>query len=306
MRIGFMMPYDPKRIEFAKRHGFGSTELQVRPGCGFFPGDVGWKEKADKVKHAFVAADLRISCLACFYVNHMDDREADRDKELVRNSILLAEKMGVGVVGGFSGRIMGEDLPKSLPKFREIWSEHAKFADDHGIRIAFEHCPMGWYNTPAHGNNMICTPGIWERAFNEVPSDALGLEWDASHLVCMFIDPVANLRQFGKRVYHVHAKDAHVHRDLLEKYGFWHPGVTEHCFPGLGDTNWALVVKELLRQGYTNDLNIEGWHDAVFRDHKDKPPPDVAQNVSHTARRDLEDAGLLLALKHLSQFVPAE
>lgn len=293
MRIGFMMGYDPERIEFAKQHGFGCAELQVGPGCGFFPGDRDWQDKAGEVKHAFATAGLRISCLAAFYVNHLDDAHAAQNRQLVRNAILLAERLGVGVVGGFSGRVVDKDLHESLPKFREVWSEHAQFAADHGIRIAFEHCPMGWYNTPAHGTNMICTPAIWERAFNEVPSAALGLEWDPSHLVCLFIDPVANLRRFGSRVYHVHAKDAHVNQDLLAKYGLWHPGVTEHCFPGFGDTNWALVIKELLRQGYKGDLNIEGWHDAVYRNHS-------------MAGRDLEDAGLLIALKHLAQFVPAD
>ena len=119
-------------------------------------------------------------------------------------------------------------------------------------------------------------------------SEVIGLEWDPSHLICMFIDPVANLRKFGKRVYHVHAKDAHVNRDLLSQYGIWHPGVIEHCFAGFGDTDWNLCIKELLRQGYQGDLNIEGWHDSVYRD---------------TENRKLEDTGLILSFKYLSQFV---
>jgi len=43
--------------------------------------------------------------------------------------------------------------------------------------------------------------------------------------------------------------------------------VAEHRFPGLGQANWAQIVHALLRAGYDSDLNIEGWHDPVYRDH---------------------------------------
>jgi sugar phosphate isomerase/epimerase len=284
LRIGFMMGYDRERMDFAKRHGFRSVELMVAPDNGFFPGTPGWEAKADEVKAAFAADDLRISCLAGFYVNHMDPSQEAADIEKTRGSILLAERMGVGVVAGFSGRIVDLPLESSLPKFKELWGEHARFAEDHGVKIAFENCPMGQYCLPVDGINMMCTPDIWEKAFNEVPSPALGLEWDPSHLICLFIDPVTNLKKFGARVHHVHAKDAHVDRELMARCGVWHPGVVEHCMPGVGDTDWGLCIKELLRQGYTSDLNIEGWHDAVYSG-------------------DKEDEGLVIAIRRLEQFV---
>lgn len=289
MRIGFMMSFNKERMAFAKKHGFKSVELQVAPGNGYFPGDPDWESRADEVKASFAESDLRISSLAGFYFNHMDPAKAEEGKKLVQGTILLAERMGVKTAAGFSGRLASNKLEDSLPKFKEIWSEHAKFAEDHGVRIAFENCPMGYFNTPCDGINLMCTPDIWEKAFNEVDSKALGLEWDPSHLICMFIDPVENLRKFGSRVYHVHAKDAHVNRDLVEKYGFWYPGAIEHCTVGMGDTPWNLCIKELLRHGYDNDLNIEGWHDAVYKDNE----TDVKR----------EDEGLIIGLRHLEQFV---
>jgi sugar phosphate isomerase/epimerase len=284
VRIGFMMGYDRSRMEFAKQHGFRCLELMVNPNNEFFPGKPDWEAKADEVKAAYAAEDLRISCVAGFYVNHMDPT---REKEFVdqtRGTILIAERLGVGVAAGFSGRIMNEPLDASLPKFKEIWSEHAKFAEGHGVKIAFEHCPMGQFSTPVGGNNMMCTPDIWEKAFDAVPSPALGLEWDPSHLICMFIDPVETIKKFGERIHHVHAKDAHVNRHLMSHYGQWHSRVVEHCFPGMGDTDWNLCIKELLRQGYTNDMNIEGWHDGVYR-------------------QEREDEGLIISLRRLEQYV---
>lgn len=284
MRIGFMMKFDKERIDFAKSVGFKSCELKISPEDDFFPGRDGWESKAEEVRRYYDENGIRISCLAAFYVNHMDTGKAEEYKKLVKNSIVLAEKMNVPVVAGFSGRLAGKPLKESVPLFKKIWSEHVRFAEDHNVKIAFEHCPMGEFHTPSNGINFICTPEMWEIAFNEVDSDALGLEWDPSHLICQFIDPVANLRKFGKKVYHVHAKDAHVNQDILKQYGIWYPGAIEHCFPGLGDTDWGLCIKELLRCGYKGDLNIEGWHDVVYRGER-------------------EDEGLINAFKYLSRFV---
>jgi len=288
MRIGFMMSFDKERIEFAKSIGFKSCELRVSPEFDFFPEKKDWEKKAKEVKEIYKENGIRISCLAGFYVNHFDTKKEKEYKQLVKNVILLAEKMGVKVVAGFSGRIPGEPLEISLPKFKEVWSEHAKFAESHGVKIAFENCPMGYFHTPAGGINLMCTPDIWEKAFNEVNSEAIGLEWDPSHLICQFIDPIVTLRKFGNRVYHIHAKDAHINKDLLSQYGIWYPGVIEHCFPGLGDTEWNLCIKELHRQGYKGDLNIEGWHDAVYR---------------NSEKQKMEDEGLIISFKYLSQFV---
>ncbi|MGB9677288.1 MAG: sugar phosphate isomerase/epimerase family protein, partial [Candidatus Ratteibacteria bacterium] len=158
MRIGFMMAFDKERIEFAKKIGFGSCELKVSPNDDFFPGKDGWETKAKEVADYYKEKDIRISCLAGFYVNHMDPEKEDEYKKLVRNVIILAEKMKVPVVAGFSGRIVGKPLEESIGKFKEIWSQHAKFAEDHGVKIAFEHCPMGNFHTPCNGINFMSTP----------------------------------------------------------------------------------------------------------------------------------------------------
>jgi sugar phosphate isomerase/epimerase len=65
--------------------------------------------------------------------------------------------------------------------------------------------------------------------------------------------------------------------------------VAEHRFPGLGQADWAQIVHELLRARYDSDLNIEGWHDPVYRNHPGGP--------------QWEDAGLLIAKKTLEPFV---
>lgn len=293
MRIGFLTAFDRDRFAFARAHGFQSIELLAGPESEFCPPHPGWKDRAAEVRAACDQAGLVVSCIGGFYVNHMDaDADASRRHAAhVQHVILLAEYMRVPVVAGFAGRVVDQPLEASLPRFAAIWGEHALFAADHGVRIAFEHCPMGRFHSPFGGINCICTVAMWERCFAEVPSDALGLEWDPSHLICQFVDPVANLRAWGPKILHVHAKDAKVYRDVADRYGIYHDGAIEHCFPGFGDCDWAAIVKELQRAGYAGDLNIEGRHDAVFRD------------GNAPGRPNLEDAGLLLARRHLAQYV---
>jgi sugar phosphate isomerase/epimerase len=288
MRIGFIQRYGQLRIDFAVRNGFKSLELAVVPEDYILPANNGWKDKASRLKADLDQAGLRISCIGGLYVNHFDKEKAEFFAAFTKNTIRLAEFLNVPTVAGFAGKLIDRPLEESIEPFKKVWSRHAKFAEDHGIKIAFENCPMGWHHLPPGGNNCLCTPLMWEACFNAVPSDALGLEWDPSHLIGLMIDPIQNLRAWASKVYHVHAKDAKVYRFNLDKNGIFAHGSVEHCMPGFGDTDWAQVVKELLRAGYRSDLNIEGWHDAVYNN-----------GMTPTG----EDLGLILAYRHLSQFV---
>jgi sugar phosphate isomerase/epimerase len=303
MRIGFCNEYDPERIEFSRRHGFTCTSLitsHLDPQPDYLPGHEGWEERAEALKAEYDDAGVRISSLGAFYRNCLDPADEANSRQIVRNAILFAEHLGIPVVAGFPGRVMDEPLEASLPRYREVWSELARFAEDHGVKVAFENCPMGRHFSPVGGNNCMATPEMFEKCFNEVDSPALGLEWDPSHLVCSFVDPVANIRRFGERIHAVHAKGAKVHWDLVRRYGLWHRGAVEHCFPGLGDEDWGQIVRELRRAGYAGDLVIEGIHDPVYLDHSQWNSP-LAGKVP-----DLEDTGLLIALNHLRQWVPLE
>jgi sugar phosphate isomerase/epimerase len=111
-----------------------------------------------------------------------------------------------------------------------------------------------------------------------------------------------NIRKFGSKIFHVHAKDALINRHLLAEYGLCHPGVAEHRFPGLGQSNWAEIIHALVRAGYDSDLNIEGWHDPVFRDHTAAAGEETSDPL---AGWKLEEAGLLIGRRTLEQYVPA-
>ncbi len=231
----------------------------------------------------------------------MDPKQTESARAIFRRAIDVAGHIGVKTVSGFAGAVIewemnergGNPIYKPfenyLPQILAFWEPLARHAAGLGVRIAFEHCPQGTWHLPVMHYNILGQPAMWERLFNQTQCENIGLEWDAAHLMCQFIDPVANIHKFGRRIFHVHAKDAFINRPLLETYGICHPVVAEHRFPGLGQANWAEIVHALVRAGYDSDLNIEGWHDPVFR--------------NHDGGRQLEEAGLLIAKTTLEPLV---
>jgi sugar phosphate isomerase/epimerase len=319
MRIGFMTDANVPRLDWAAQNGFGSIEWNRFETSPVAPPHSHWQPFAEEFAGEVKARGLRISAIGALYKNPLDPKQTDYARTVFLRAIEVAAHIGVKTVCGFPGAVIElttnpkghnpvyQPFEPFLPRLLEFWEPLARIAADQGVRIAFEHCPMGPYHLPIMGFNMLAQPAMWERFFNETRCPNLGIEWDASHLICQFIDPVANLRKFGSRVFHVHAKDAFINRQLLEIYGPCHSGVAEHRMPGFGQANWAEIIHTLFRDGYDSDLNIEGWHDPVFRDHDAAPPADVAlAAINHQAGQKLENAGLLLAKRALEQFVPKE
>ena len=308
MRIGVVTGGALDDLERARRLGFRSVEWM-----GFARGPAGvnhadWKPVAEEYAARAKAHDIRISAIGAYYQNPLDPKQTDFARATLRHAIEVASLIGVRTVAGFAGGIIETDrnergghlvqrpLENYLPQIVAFWEPLATFAADHGVRIAFEHCPQGTFRLPVMHYNIMGQPGIWERFFDAAKSDNLGIEWDASHLICQFIDPVANIDRFGRRIFHVHAKDAAINRQLLERCGICHPGVAEHRFPGLGQADWPEIIRALLRCGYDSDLNVEGRHDPVFRDHE----PDEGTPL---AGRRLEETGLLIAKETLGRLV---
>lgn len=314
MRIGFLTGASLTQLEWARQNGFGSLEWMAFERSAAAPPNADWKPFAEEFAAAARERDLRLSAIGALYKNPLDPAQTEHARAVFHRAIEVAAHLDVNTVAGFAGAVIElETHPRGgnpvyrpfenhLPELLRFWEPIARRAADHGVRIAFENCPMAAYHLPVMGFNMMAQPAMWERLFNATGCENIGLEWDPSHLICQWIDPVANLRRFGSRIFHVHAKDAFINRPLLERYGLCHPGVAEHRFPGLGQTNWAEIVHGLLRAGYDSDLNIEGWHDPVFRDHPGVPPG----QANPLGGKRLEATGLLIAKRTLEQFVPKE
>jgi sugar phosphate isomerase/epimerase len=278
MRLGMLSRADNESLDFVQRLGFRCFEwvrIEESPCASHNPD---WRREADALREQTNHRDLRISAIAVWYRNALDPKQTDDARRILFHSIDVASYQGIRTISAFPGAVIETTFnerggapaftppEKFLVQTVEFWKPLAQRARDCGVRIAFEHCPQGPWHLPIAHWNVFGQPAVWNQFFEMAGYDNLGIEWDAAHLICQMIDPLENLREFAKRIFHVHAKDACIDVPLMRRYGICHPGVAEHRFPGLGQTNWGHVISELLRTGYDSDINIEGWHDPVYRD----------------------------------------
>src|SRR5262245_36294401 len=109
------------------------------------------------------------------------------------------------------------------------------------------------------GKNLATTPVIWRRMFSDISSNSFGLNYDPSHFVLQQMDPLSCLREFKRKLFHVHAKDMQIRADRLNEVGIfafpkeWHvPRI-----PGFGDIDWAKFMGMLFEVGYQGPVCVE-------------------------------------------------
>ncbi|KQN99851.1 sugar phosphate isomerase/epimerase family protein [Paenibacillus sp. Leaf72] len=177
-----------------------------------------------------------------------------------------ASLFGANIVSGFTGRLTDQPIDESIPRFKEVFGELTRRAADKGVRIAFENCDMG--GTWKQGDwNIAHNPAAWELMFNAVPEDNIGLEWEPCHQMVSLIDPIPQLRKWARKVFHVHGKDATIAWDIVKEHGVHGPQpFVWHRTPGFGDSNWSDIITILRQNGYKGTIDIEGWHDPVYKD----------------------------------------
>ncbi len=222
-------------------------------------------ELGKRCRNAIGDRDVTISTIGMFG-NPLEDQEMDRETlKGWQDCIDNAHYFGANCVAGFTGRIRNKPLPESLPRYKEVWSELNKRAADKGIRIAFENCAMNG-NWQTGDWNIAHNPDAWELMFDTLPEDNIGLEWEPCHQLVYLIDPLPQIRKWGKKFFHVHGKDATVRWEVIREHGIF--GKEEFVFmrtPGFGDSNWTDIISELRLVGYEGAIDIEGWHDPVYR-----------------------------------------
>ena len=221
---------------------------------------------AAELRDAIGDADVTIDTLGMFG-NPLEQSELDR-KTLAGWQALIdhAHLFGAKTIAGFTGRIRGKPIEASLPRYVEVWGELSRRAADQGVRLAFENCAMegNW----ASGDwNIAHNPDAWELMFDALPCENIGLEWEPCHQLVYLIDPIPQIHKWAPKFFHVHGKDATVRWDIVKTHGVFgkYPFVQMRT-PGFGDTDWTRVISELRLAGYKGSIDIEGWHDPVYRE----------------------------------------
>ena len=164
------------------------------------------------------------------------------------------------MVTTFIGRNPKKTIEENLSMLKDVWEPIIMHAEEAGVKIAIENCPMlfGSDQWPG-GQNLMTTPKIWKEVFNILPSDNLGINYDPSHFVWQMIDYIKPIYEFKDKIFHIHYKDIKVYRDKLNQVGimaypleFMSPKL-----PGLGDVDWGKYVSALTDIGYDGPTCIE-------------------------------------------------
>lgn len=228
-------------------------------------GDVNLRQLAEEVNEVIADNDIVISSLA-IYGNPLEEKPIDLEARKGWEELIDHVKLfNTDLVTGFTGRIRGEPIDKSLPKFKEVFEPLAKRAQDKGVRLAFENCDMG--GTWKSGDyNIAHNPTAWKMVFDILPMDNIGLEWEPCHMMVRLMDPIPQLRKWVDKIFHVHGKDATIAWDIIKEYGIHGPKqFAWHRTPGFGDSNWTDIITILRQANYKGTIDIEGFHDPVYR-----------------------------------------
>ncbi len=236
----------------AERRYAGVTHIDVS-GFG--------KAEADRVRDVMASAGVSISGLG-YYPNPLaaDEREAAVYVDHIKKVIAAAALLGVRQMNTFIGRDPSRSVEGNWPRFKATWPPIIRFAEEQGVRVGIENCPMLFTADEwPGGKNLATTPVIWRRMFEEIPSPSFGLNYDPSHLVWQQMDYRRPLKEFAGRIFHVHAKDVRLRRDRLDEVGILATPLEYHVpkLPGLGDIDWKDFVFSLREAGYDGPVCIE-------------------------------------------------
>lgn len=275
MKLGFVSAILPELsleqvLAFAAAERFDCVELMCWPVgraerrfAGVTHVDVSdfSQARADDVNALARAQGVAISGLG-YYPNPLDpDPEvARRTVAHLKKVIRATARLGVGRCNTFVGRDWTRSVDENWPRFLKTWRPLIAFAEDHGVRVGIENCPMLFSRDEwPGGKNLLTTPVLWRRAFSDLASDHFGLNYDPSHFILQRMDPLSPLREFKDKLFHLHAKDVRIRRERIDEVGVfaypleWH----QPRIPGHGDIDWGRFMAALRDVGYDGPVCIE-------------------------------------------------
>ena len=186
-----------------------------------------------------------------------------RAEALARNSDCIRACTAAGPQNFFA--VMLPEDP-TLPRIENYGYMVDSFAALAGVleKSGSHYVIEGW---PGPGA-LCCTPESYRAFFRDVPSPAMSVNYDPSHLIRMGIDPLRFLTGFVDRVHHVHGKDTEILAENLYQYGHEQPATFveriaygahswRYTIPGQGIFRWGEGLRILAENGYSGAVSIE-------------------------------------------------
>ena len=216
---------------------------------------------------------VEISSLA-YYPNTLEPNLEKRQSyidhlyKLMDASVML----DVNMITTFVGRDPKKSVSENLEIVKEVWPPIVKYAEEKGVKIGIENCPMLFTEDEwPGGQNLMTSPANWRKVFEIIDSPNFGINYDPSHFVWQQIDYIKPIYEFKDKIFHVHYKDIKVYEDKLNQVGIMaYPlDFMSPKLPGLGDVDWGKYVSALTDIGYDGYTCIE-VEDKAFEGSKEK------------------------------------
>jgi sugar phosphate isomerase/epimerase len=216
--------------------------------------------QATEIVGEIASRGLSISGLG-FYPNPLHPDPAHREDVIghLKKVMVAARKMGVPLVNTFMGGDAAKSQDENWEVALEVWPDIVRFAQDNGVKLTIENCPMIFSRDEwPGGSNIAWSPYIWRRILEQW-GGTIGLNYDPSHLVWLMIDQERFIREFGPHILHFQAKDVEIDQDGLYERGSLSGGIGWQIprLPGLGQAPWSRIFAALYSVGYAGECIIE-------------------------------------------------
>lgn len=250
------------------------------------------KQGPGRVLDLAEASGLQVTDLAPMVSLLAADSATEKEHMAVfRRNVEAAASLGVAVVKmvarpekgmyfrGMPGRppdTQAEGVVEAVKRFRKLYGEAVRFAEDRGVKVALETAPRG--------SSLASSPQMWDMLFEAVPSSSLGLAFDPSHLVWLMCGPIPPvIRRYSDRIFLVDGKDTEIYPERLQEQGNLGNSWWAYRVPGYGQVKWEDVLSTLYMCGFNYAISIEN-EDPVY--------PGLI--------------GMEMALRHLRRIMPPE
>jgi sugar phosphate isomerase/epimerase len=251
-------------------------------------------DQARELLDKFNAAGLQLSLGAFDNLIGGDPAQRIRNQNHLLRLIRIAHLLGgdandikVGTFVGYNHDLGNEEngFQKNLDEYVRVFKPIVKYAEDLGVTILYENCPMEGWRSPGYTstfNNLTGVLAARKLMYQLIPSKAHGEIYDPSHDIWQHTDPVDVIShtEMG-RLHRIHVKgtlkrsDVYwgnlyarqmVNADLATKAGIpvpqneWDRHNYEATLPGFGGSDsvdWRAFINTLKSKSFKGHFEIE-------------------------------------------------
>jgi sugar phosphate isomerase/epimerase len=220
----------------------------------------------DEIKSAIDAAGLEIGTCDLMTFGGLFGADEEAERAVAASKEIIDAAAGHGVDKMFTVIIPSDPAKGRAANFarlKETFQPIVRHAESKDVRIAVE----GWPGGAPYYGALAVTPETVRALFEAFPSQALGLNYDPSHLIRIGVDYLRFLQEFGSRVIHCHGKDAtfdseayYLHGNLGPVFNSAKPFGEDwwrYTIPGEGLADWSRICAHLDAIGYNGFISVE-------------------------------------------------